>query len=117
MWLWLADRMHCSLAECQARVSSSELTLWKVWREELPNRFDPIFYYLAQIAATCAGPYTKKPPTVQEMLITFSHSKNSIDSLSGKDLEKARESSKSSKSAWMGLLGMTPTGEKINAVG
>jgi hypothetical protein len=73
IWFRLAKALGTSVAEAQQRIGSSEFVEWKVFLADEPNHFNPLWYYLAQIAKEVrqAAMFNKRSYKVKDFLIEF----------------------------------------------
>jgi hypothetical protein len=63
------------VVEAQHRISSTEFVQWRHYLEDEPNHFNPLFYYLAQIAmevrASRMFSKSKKSLNLKQFMISF----------------------------------------------
>jgi len=100
----IADRNNWSLSEAKAKVTSSEVMLWRAFIERDANAFHREDYYFAQIAQEIRRVLSKRPKSVklEHFLLKFET----------KGMKKERASAESietvtmrSKAFWFGLVG------------
>jgi hypothetical protein len=105
----IALELGIPVAELQERMSSSEFLEWTIYLEEKANEFNPLFWYLAQIAREVRLGWSKKRNhKLKDFLLSFTtRGEKSSRVTEGKDSEEERQSYlESSKRFWCGLLGI-----------
>lgn len=98
-WWWyrLASHLSMPVQQVKQMTSSSDFTNWMVYLEEEPNKFNALYFYLAQIAAEVRRSFIKHPDKVKtnDFMIKFVDKKSS-------NVKKAKQS----KSTWLRWLGI-----------
>lgn len=90
--------MHCSVRECQERVSSLEFTEWMAFERLSPLdperqdlRFAVLMFHIYNLIASDKG---GKRLTIMDFMLKFEDTKKDVDKLS------------KSRSMWLGLAGV-----------
>jgi len=101
-WFRLASHLHSPIQLVKKRTSSTDFVDWIVYLNEEPNRFNPLFMYIAQLTAELrrswvTSAHAKKVKT-EDFIIKFVDKK-----------EVVKQKAKASKKAWFGFLGMNKT--------
>lgn len=111
----LADRNNWSLTEAKAKVTSSELMLWKAYIAWEANAFHREDYYLAQIAQEVRRVLSKSPKKIKldHFLLKF----ETKSSKARAKAESVETRTTRSKSFWFGIVGVKGPIEKREADG
>ena len=97
-WYRLASHLGMPVQQVKQMTSSSDFMNWMVYLEEEPNRFNALYFYLAQIAAEVRRSFVKHPDKVKtnDFIIKFTDKKSL-------NVKKAEQS----KSTWLKWLGIS----------
>lgn len=100
----IAARIGCSKREAKLRVGSSELADWRVFLHREANAFNPLFYYLAQIAAevrrTKAGKRARGIK-IKDFILKFTSSTPTPAKPKSRE-----EATKLAQARWFGIAGI-----------
>jgi len=103
----LASHLHIPIQELQKKTTSSEYTEWMAFLRKMElekaNQFNPLHFYLAQIAAEIKKGRVKNPGNVsiKEFLLKFKEAKKSETETKEKD----------SKQFWLSSVGLLSNGK------
>ena len=104
-WFRLASHLHSPIQLVKRTTSSTDFVDWMVYLNEEPNRFNPLFMYIAQLTAELrrswvTSAYAKNTKT-EDFLIKFVDKKEVI-----------KQKVQQSKKAWFSFLGMNKNKKK-----
>lgn len=88
-----------SVARCKRETTSSQFIEWRVFLDELPNEFNPLYEYLAQIAAEIKRAWVKQKKKVKrkDFILQFRRVKVQQSAPSKAAIEH-------SKRSWLGVV-------------
>ena len=104
-WFHLASHLHSPIQLVKRTTSSTDFVDWMVYLNEEPNRFNPLFMYIAQLTAELrrswvTSAYAKKTRT-EDFIIEFVDKKEVI-----------KQKVQQSKKAWFSFLGVNKNKKK-----
>ena len=104
-WFRLASHLHSPIQLVKRTTSSTDFVDWMVYLNEEPNRFNPLFMYIAQLTAELrrswvTSAYAKNTKT-EDFLIKFVDKKEVI-----------KQKVQQSKKAWFSFLGVNKNKKK-----
>ena len=101
-WWWyrLASHLSMPVQQVKQMTSSSDFINWMVYLEEEPNKFNALYFYLAQIAAEVRRSFIKHPDKVKTKNFIIKFIK--IVDKKSSNVKKAKQS----KSTWLRWLGI-----------
>lgn len=108
-WLDLASHLSMSLQRVKRETTSSEFVLWMVYLRELPNRFNALYHYLAQIAfeiRQSAFFAKRKRWRLTDFLLKFVWGESEKRPETQTEFEAREAQVARSKSFWLGFVGM-----------
>lgn len=91
------------LGATKASHTSSELVQWMVELDDRANQFNPLHYYLAQVACEMRRSYVKKPSRVKLKHFIFKFEKEKKKQLSAKELKAISDRAKLAHFKFLGL--------------
>lgn len=91
------------------QTTSKEFSNWKYYLQNLPNEFEPLHYYLAQIAMFVVKTQNpKKKVALEDFILKFVPKK--ISKADPKDQPVSEEQKKRNRSFVLGMVGLKPDG-------
>lgn len=96
-WFRLASHLSMPIQQVKQMTSSTDYMNWMIYLNKEPNRFNPLYSYLAQIAAEIRRSFVKSPDKVEteNFIIKFVDKKSKI-----------KQKAEQSKSSWLRWLGI-----------
>ena len=80
----IASRLSKTVLELEQTLTWSEFKEWSQYFEIEDKQHTKLDYYMAQIAAMCVAPWSKKQPKTKDFLIKFSKSDRSPKTIAKK---------------------------------